>query len=266
MAKPVSAPGDWYDFPRHYDIAMRGDTAREARFIEEACRRYLPRRKGQPLYRLLEPACGTGRLLAALARRGHDVVGYDSSPTMIDYATRRLRRIGTGKVVHGDMRSHVARPPVDAAFSLVSTLRHLSYAEAQTHLESVAASLRPGGIYLLGLILIPADSTPEEGSEQWNERFRGRSVTVRLRVLSMDLPARTEVMRTTMTVREPGAYWRVTSDATMHIYTPDDMRRLLGASSPFEVLSTFDFWFEIDRPETFGDRYGDVVFVLRKRG
>ena len=47
----------------------------------------LAQRTGGPI---LEPACGTGRLLEGLARRGLTVVGFDSSPEMLTRAHARL--------------------------------------------------------------------------------------------------------------------------------------------------------------------------------
>lgn len=45
------------------------------------------RRWGSPI---LELACGTGRVLMALAQTGHTVVGLDSSPTMLAMARRKI--------------------------------------------------------------------------------------------------------------------------------------------------------------------------------
>lgn len=43
--------------------------------------------------RILELGCGTGRLTIALARAGHEVVGVDSSPTMLARLRGRLERL-----------------------------------------------------------------------------------------------------------------------------------------------------------------------------
>lgn len=38
----------------------------------------------------LDAACGTGRFAEFLARRGHQVIGVDSSPGMLAHARRRV--------------------------------------------------------------------------------------------------------------------------------------------------------------------------------
>ena len=78
----------WYDHPQYYDIAFRSETRLEADFIEAACRKYCPFR----VRRLLEPACGTGRLIAELAARGYRMTGLDLSRPSLDYLKRRLAR------------------------------------------------------------------------------------------------------------------------------------------------------------------------------
>src|SRR5215210_8633506 len=44
--------------------------------------------------RVLEVACGSGRVLVPLARAGHDVVGLDASPHMLALARGKLEAAG----------------------------------------------------------------------------------------------------------------------------------------------------------------------------
>ena len=65
---------DWYDTPRYYDLIFDADTRKEADFLVAALEQY-GRSKGK---RVLEPACGSGRLVLELARRqllksAHDI-------------------------------------------------------------------------------------------------------------------------------------------------------------------------------------------------
>ena len=55
----------WYDYPQYFDLAFRSETRAEANFIEAACGKYC----AAPVRRLLEPGCGTGRLIVELADR-----------------------------------------------------------------------------------------------------------------------------------------------------------------------------------------------------
>ena len=77
-----------YDYPQYYDIAFQAYTQREADFIEVACRKYC----SFDVRRLLEPACGSGRLVTELAARGYQMTGFDLSQSALSYLRRRLKR------------------------------------------------------------------------------------------------------------------------------------------------------------------------------
>jgi hypothetical protein len=202
-----------------------------------------------------------------LARRGHDVVAYDLCEPMVAFVQKRLeRRRLQAKVFQADMRTYQLRRKADTSFNLINTFRHLTHRGAVEHLRCTAASLKEGGIYILGIILIPEDTTPDEAYERWTETYRRTKVTVTITVPEIDVAKRWEIMRTSMTVRNGKGSFRLVTDAKMSLYTPDDMRKLFAKVPEFEVLETYDFWYDIRKPEPFGDRIGDVVFVLRKRG
>ena len=93
MTAAAPLESNWYDHPRYYDIAFRSETTPEADFIEAACRKYCPFRT----HRLLEPACGTGRLVVELALRGYRLTGYDLSGPGLDYLRQRLARRASGR-------------------------------------------------------------------------------------------------------------------------------------------------------------------------
>lgn len=52
---------------------------------------------GRPRLRVLEPFCGTGRILVPLATDGHSVVGLDCAKAMLDGARAKYRNPATGE-------------------------------------------------------------------------------------------------------------------------------------------------------------------------
>jgi SAM-dependent methyltransferase len=252
----------WYDHPRFYDIAFRSETPLEADFVEAACRKYCP----FPARQILEPACGTGRLLAELAGRGYQMTGFDLNRPSLDYLQRRLaRRRLRADVFEADMADFRLPKPVDAAVCTVNTFRHLLGEQtARRHLECIAESLRPGGIYILGLHLLPMDAS-EEDTERWTERHGRTQVTVTLRVLSTDRRRRIERLRVSMLARVGKKEVRLRDEFSFRMYTAAQFRRLLKSVPSLELCDVYDFWYEIDYPMTFNDERTDTVFVLRKR-
>ncbi|NEB78254.1 methyltransferase domain-containing protein, partial [Streptomyces sp. SID14478] len=88
----------------------------------------------------LDAACGTGRVAAFLAGRGHRVVGVDSSPAML---ARARRRVPEGDFRLGDLRE---LPLDDASVDLVACSLALTHVpELAPVLAEFARVLRPGG-------------------------------------------------------------------------------------------------------------------------
>jgi len=263
MPKSTPIQASWYDYPQYYDLAFRGETRREADFIEAACRKYCP----FEARRLLEPACGTGRLVAELASRGYDLTGFDLSRPALGYLRRRLKRRGLrAALFEADMADFHVDEQADAAFCTLNSFRHLLSEEAaRRHLECAAAALRPGGLYILGLHLMPPDAD-DECTERWTERRGQTRVSVTLRVLETDRRRRLERLRVNLLVRSNGSVIRLRDDFSLRRYTGAQFLRLLAKVPRFELADVYDFWYEIDEPLELSDETADTVFILRRRG
>jgi SAM-dependent methyltransferase len=258
----VTTSTNWYDWPQHYDIAFRSETRPEADFLEAAFRKYCP----WPVKRLLEPACGTGRLVAEMVSRGYRVTGFDLSRPALEYLRRRLaRRRLRAEIFQADMADFHLPRPVDAAFCTFDSFRHLLTEDAaRRHLECVAQCLRPGGIYILGFHLLPPDAA-EECTERWTERHGRTQVTVTLRVLETDRRRRLEKLRVSLLVRGRERVLRLRDEFSLRMYTATQFRKLLSGVPDLELRDVYDFWYEIDQPLKLTNELSDTVFILQKR-
>jgi SAM-dependent methyltransferase len=88
----------------------------------------------------LDAACGTGRYSEYLAGRGHQVVGVDSSPEMLD---RARTRVPQGEFLLGDL--HRLPLPDDTVDLVVSGLALAHVPELAPVMAEFARVLRPGG-------------------------------------------------------------------------------------------------------------------------
>lgn len=88
---PIPPPQSLYDFPAWYDALHAPGSAAEADLCLALARQYLSESARGPCTRLrwIEPGCGSGRIIRALARRGQDAVGVDVNNAMISYARNR---------------------------------------------------------------------------------------------------------------------------------------------------------------------------------
>jgi SAM-dependent methyltransferase len=262
MARRHIRVANWFDYPQYYDIAFQAHTRREADFIEAASRKYCP----FAARRFLEPACGSGRLITELAARGYQVTGFDLSEPALSYLQRRLaRRLLHAETFEAEMSNFRLGRPVDAAYCTVNTFRHLlTERAAYSHLKSVAGSLRRGGIYLLGLHLLPLGADPEDNA-RWTQSRGETTVTVTLRMLRTDLRRRIESLRVCLLVHHGAKEFRLRHEFQLRTYTVRQFRRLLGSIPSLELCNIYDSRYDIEQPFALNDKIAYCLFVLRRR-
>lgn len=254
----------WYQYPQYFDMLFRDETRDEIDFFEQAFERFAKRK----VKRLFEPGCGSGRLVVALAAKGYDVTGLDLSDAMLDYMRRKLKRRNlTATCLKGDMTKLSFKKPFDAAFCTYNTFRHLlSEKDALTHLRSMADSIAPGGLYILGLHL-----TPEEDYEAAVERYKichaGTTLWTTISVPAEDVKKRLETLRVVLRARRAsGKTIRIESEFPLRLYTPSQLKHLFNkVKDRFELVESFDFAYDIDDPLPFDSDLMEALFVLRRK-
>jgi SAM-dependent methyltransferase len=252
----------WYDLPHYYDLGFREETKQECKFLEDVFERYA---KCQ-VKRVFEAGCGTGRLVAEMAARGYDVTGFDLNQNTLDYCNKRLaRRKLQATLLNANMESFNLGKKYQAAFNAINTFRHLLTEEsAENHLNCVAKHLVSGGVYVLGLHLLPIDADPLD-QERWQYKSKSLKINYFLRVTHSDMRKRIERLKLTMTVHKSGKAVKLADEFDLRIYRAKQMKALLKKMTAFELCEVYDFWYEIDEPQKFDDYLADAVFILRKR-
>lgn len=253
---------DWYDTPRYYDLIFDADTAHEADFLEAALERY-----GRPgRRRVLEPACGSGRLVAELARRGYSVRGYDLSRPMLDYGRARLEAAGLrARLEQGALETHAPRGRYELAHCLVSTFKYVrDEAGARAHLEQVARVLVPGGLYILGFHLTDYDAVAKQ-RERWTAREGETRVVCNIQSWPPEPRRRRERIRSRLVVREGRRELRNETEWWFRTYDAAQVRRLFRSVPALELVALHDFTYDLDFTRELDDTQQDCLFVLRRR-
>ena len=254
---------DWYDTPCWYDLVFEPGTRREGSFLLAMSRRH---GRGEAR-RVLEPACGSGRLVVDLARRGLEVEGFDLNERMLDAARAKLARRGLRADLRaGDMARVPSGPAVDLAHCLVSTFKYLlDERSARAHLAGVARRLAPGGVYVLGLHLT---DYRRRGSqvEHWVVERGGARVVCVTRTMQADRRTRLEAVRTRLTVASRGREHAQETNWSFRTYSVREVLDLVRSRPELELVATYDFHHDATTPRPIDDGRDDVVLVLRKRG
>ncbi|GGO19973.1 class I SAM-dependent methyltransferase [Micromonospora parathelypteridis] len=133
----------WY-IDRFRKLAAEGaDLAGEARLVDALV---------APGSRILDAGSGTGRVGAALAQRGHTVVGVDADPALV--AAARADYPGPTWLVADlaelDLPAMGEAEPFDAAVLAGNVLAFVAVGTEPEVLRRVAAHLRPDGVLTVG--------------------------------------------------------------------------------------------------------------------
>ena len=256
---------DWYDTPLYYDIIFDEDTPKQGTFLEAAYQSYATGKCGR---RVLEPACGSGRLVSEMSWRDWAVSGFDLSQPMLDYAAERLAEQGQKARLWQDrMESFTVPkgPPFDLAHCLVSTFKYLqTEAHAAANLRLVAEALRTGGIYVLGIHLTDYDRTSCE-HERWVAERGGVHVVCNTRDWPADPSTRLENVRTRLRITQARRTRVQETRWQFRTYNAAQAKALLRKVPAFELVACHDFTHDILSTRKLDDSYSDVVLILRKK-
>ncbi|TWT58201.1 hypothetical protein KOR42_15720 [Thalassoglobus neptunius] len=254
--------GSLYDYPKYYDLLFGFDWKAECDFLESCFDRYA---KCQ-VKRLFEPACGTGRLMIKLAQRGYEVAGNDLNPHAVEYCNDRLVRFGfPASAVVEDMSDFSVKRKFHAAFNMINSFRHLeTERKATDHFQCVANALVKGGLYILGVHLIPAAGNRME-QESWVARRGNLQVNSHMWCKELDLKGRNEKLGMTLDVYTPTSHRQIRDEMNYRTYTAKQMQKLFSRVPEIEVAAVHDFSYDVSETTELNETSEDIVYILRKR-
>jgi hypothetical protein len=243
---------NWYDRAELYDLLFSWDPGVEVEFLLGASASWgiaSPRR-------VLEPFCGSGRLLRPLPGS----VGFDINPHMVRWAAKESR------VFRADAaRFAVRSESFDLAHCLIDSFRHLLTEEAaRSHLRSVARALCPGAVYVLGLEVtggLPHDVSVDEWTAE-RDGIRVEGYTTCLG--DADSDTRIETGHFRMDVYRGGRHERIESFLPMRVYSRRQFEDLVDSTGSFEIAAAFDRSYDLARPVELDEIAGSAVFVLKR--
>jgi SAM-dependent methyltransferase len=192
---------------------------------------WLLARLGPHCRSVLEPGCGTGRYLKALAERGIEAVGFDREPAMVEAAGR------WGTPVLADMAAFDLGRAFGGAICPIGTLALLSPADAARHLGCMGAHLVGGARYLVQLAVHdPNDPDAAVRSSSWERE----GVRIEWATEEVDLERGTERQRSRIEILDGPDAGRVVEEAlVVTAWTPASWQGLVHGS-PFDLSALYD--------------------------
>ncbi len=251
-----------YDYPRYYDLVYGSDWKAECEFLTGVFDRYVDGKTK----RILEPACGTGRLMFRLEREGLLVDGLDLNEKAVTYCNRRLIKHGFRPSARvADMTDFQVSSKYCAAFNTINSFRHLEHhAQARDHLRCMARAIRKGGVYVLGLHLSPVSGDPVE-EESWIARRGHLCVQTSMWLVERNLKKRYERFQMRYDIWTPTNHQVLDDQFNFRTYSQHQFEQELLSEIPkFEIAATYDFSYKLDRPIHVDQHSEDVVYILKR--
>lgn len=180
---------------------------------------------------VLELGCGTGRVTAALARRGLTVTGVDISAAMLAIASERLSAEPHVELIEADMCGLALGSLFDAVIVPLGGLQHLASIDAVVEaMETAARHLAPEGLAVVDVEAPHADDFspgPQPLTEHWTRPWTAGGGGLVTKLVSVDARPADGVRDVTwhFDAQSPeGALRRVTQQFTLRTLTPGEIQ------------------------------------------
>jgi SAM-dependent methyltransferase len=227
-----------YRQPLYYEIAFGFVDPREQvdcfeRIIDEFSR--------IRVNRFLDIACGPSLQLKEIARRGYETVGLDLYPEMLAYLRKKSREEGLRiETVKADMCEFSLKKKVDFAFIMMGSLNVVSNERFLAHLDSVATSLKRGGLYFIQNMCL--DWT-KDLYQSWTMEREGIKVRASFEYYLKDILNQIGTEKDTLEVDDSGKRKTFFQEEDLKLIFPQEFKTLLTLNGRFEFVG----WWKGDR-------------------
>ncbi len=253
-----------YKHPLYYGIAFSFfDVKEQVDAFEETIQKFSKIK----VRRFLDIACGPSLQLREIAKRGYEGIGVDLATEMLTYLSKKAKEEGLGiETMHADMSNFRLRKKVDFAFIMMGSLAVKSNERFIDHLESVAYSLKSGGLYFIQNKMVDWTTTREQS---WTIEKDAITVKTTFNIQWTDILNQIYTERLMLEVDDDGEKRRYVSEEDLKFIFPQEFRALVKLNGEFEFLGwwegTESTWF-LDKPLEKSKQPSNInMTLLRKK-
>lgn len=229
-----------YDKPKYYEVAYSyRRIPTEVSTLIQMAQKY----SAIEVNSFLEIGSGNSPHMLPLLQRGYQYVGIELNPFMVEYAKNKTKPEHDVNIIEGDMRDFTLPEPVDFAFVMVSSLFLVNNQEYHGHFDSIARSLKPGGLYLLEYCVY---FEAPGGYVEWDIERDGIKINANL-VHKMNWHDQCLSECLTLNVDDNGTTSQCTEESRRRVVFPQEFRNFVDAREDFEFVGWWD-GFNINNP------------------
>ncbi|MES2767417.1 MAG: class I SAM-dependent methyltransferase [Bacteroidota bacterium] len=181
--------------------------------------------------KVLELACGTGRIAIPLALDGNDVTGIDISAEMLEIARKKSQSVGiSAKWIHADMRDFSLKEKFDCIILAGNSLCHLlTIEDFEKCMACVKNHLAEDGKFIIdvftpGLKILSRDPDERFPFSEYQDAVSGEKVVV---TASAHYNSATQINHVKTHYRYTISLKEETGSLTMRMYFPKELLALV---------------------------------------
>lgn len=229
-----------YDHPKYYEAAFSyRDIERETDFLTQCAERYLAFELGS----VLEVGCGHAPHAGAFASRGIKYSGLDINPNMLEYARSKWSHLADRfSLQKADMVSFEPVAQVDLAFVMLGSLYLKTLDEMTTHFESIAAALRPGGLYFLDWCIEFSDPLIHNQGHVFSQLRDGIKINSRFDIRLLDPVEQLYEEIWTVDVDDHGDKHQFQMIEQNRAIFPQEFKLFIKHQTDFEIVGWWQDW------------------------
>ncbi|HVP16347.1 MAG TPA: class I SAM-dependent methyltransferase [candidate division Zixibacteria bacterium] len=253
-----------YRNPAYYDIAFSFfDVKKQVNTFELIVKEFSKIK----VKRFLDVACGPSLQLRELAKRGYEAVGLDSSPQMLRYLSRKAKEEGLRiDTVQADMSNFRLEKKVDFTFIMMGSLVFGSNEDFIDHLDSVACSIKKGGLYFIQNKIVDWTRIAEQS---WTMEKDGVVVkTTYSFTFWKDLLNQVYRERGVLEIDDHGQTKKLVSEEDLKLIFPQEFKALVKLQGKFEFVGWWEgnesTWF-LDKPLEKAKTLSNINMVLLRK-
>jgi hypothetical protein len=165
------------------------------------------------------------------------------------------------RTLQADMCHFEVDEPVEFAFVALGSLYAQSTSDLVTHFRSVAAALKPGGLYLMDWCVSFSPVFPV--TESWHAEHNGVDVHIEFQASLVDPVEQIVQDSVVLAGTDAGTPFRVSSVDTKRIMFPQEFLLLVKELTEFEFIGWWNNW-DLSDPIPSTHPINRPIAVLRK--
>jgi SAM-dependent methyltransferase len=254
---------DIYRQPLYYEIAFSFfDVKKQIDSFEQVIKKFSQIK----VKRFLDVACGPSLQLREIARRGYEAVGVDLSREMLKYLLKRAEDEGQKiETVQADMSHFRLKKKADFAFIMMGSLVVESNKRFLEHLDSVASSLRKGGLYFIQNTFVNWASAQ---GQSWDMERDGIHVKTTYNTHWENILNQTFIEEIALEINDRGKKLKLKSSEELKFIFPQEFKALVKLNGRFEFLGWWEgnesTWY-LDKPLEKAESPSNFNMVLLRR-